>query len=525
MSEDPLASGEVLAASRAAWGRHLGKDPDPGALRAELAALTVSGALDAATARHPDAVALVVDGDPITWRALQERVLRAATWLAREGVGPGDRVLVCAPASVALVIAYLGILRAGAVTVLASTALTAPELAYLVDHSGARLALGGSAELPRLAGSVPSCHPIGAAVTDGEPDRDLPPPGPHDLAVLAFTSGTTGRPKGVPLTHANLLSSIGAAMRAWRWRADDVLIHALPLSHQHGLSGIHATLLAGSAAVVHRRLDPARLLADAAAHRATVLFAVPAAYERLLAWEGLAAAPVPALRLAVSGSAPLPEALATRVADWLGQVPLERYGTTESGLDCSNPVDGPRRPGTVGIPLPGLEAAVVDGEGRPLPPGQDGEVVVRGPQVFSGYWRRPEATAEAFLPGGWFRTGDLARVDPDDGYFSIVGRLKELIITGGLNVYPREVEDVLAIHPSVGEVAVAGVPSDRWGEEVTAFVVPAPGATVDAEALVAHARAHLAAYKCPKSVVVVEALPRSAMGKVVRARLIEPSAR
>jgi malonyl-CoA/methylmalonyl-CoA synthetase len=325
----------------------------------------------------------------------------------------------------------------------------------------------------------------------------------------------------VPLTHANLLSSIRGVMLAWRWQPDDVLVHALPLTHQHGLGGVHATLLAGSRAVIHTRFDPAALCAAIRAEWATVLFAVPAIYERLVAWEAVADADLSSLRLAVSGSAPLSPALAERVAALLGQLPLERYGSTEAGLDVSNPYEGPRRVGTVGLPLPGVELAIVDGTGALVPNGSDGEIVLRGPQVFSGYAGQPEATAAAFYPGGWFRSGDIGRVDPADGYLTITGRAKELIITGGLNVYPREVELALEEQPGIAQAAVVGVPSERWGEEVVAFLISRPGASVTLEAVIGAVRRRLAPYKCPKRVFVVDRFPRNDMGKVRRDELAQ----
>jgi malonyl-CoA/methylmalonyl-CoA synthetase len=342
---------------------------------------------------------------------------------------------------------------------------------------------------------------------DGDPADPEPDPGP---AMLAYTSGTTGAPKGVPLTHANVLASTRGVVKAWRWSVGDVLVHALPLSHQHGLSGVHLSLLCGSRAVVFSKFDPAKLTGAIRDHRATVLFAVPAMYERLHAWDGIREADLSSLRLAVSGSAPLPAALAERVADWLGQLPLERYGSTEAGLNVSNAYDGTRRPGRVGWALPGIEVRL-DGE--------DDEILVRGPQVFDGYWNRPDATAEALTDDGWFRTGDLGRFDAEDASLEIAGRSKELIISGGLNVYPREVEAALEEHPSVAQVAVAGVPSDRWGEEVVAFVVPA--GDLDGDALIAHCRERLSSYKCPKRVVALDELPVNRMGKVRRDALAE----
>jgi malonyl-CoA/methylmalonyl-CoA synthetase len=343
---------------------------------------------------------------------------------------------------------------------------------------------------------------------------------PGTVALLAFTSGTTGRAKGVPLTHAHLLSSIRSAMLAWRWRPDDVLVHALPLFHQHGLSGVHATLAAGSSAAILSRFDPGALVAAVERERATVLFGVPSIHRRLLDLGADALAPLRRLRLATSGSAPLPPALAVEFAGATGVELLERYGLTETGLDLSNRFEGPRSPGHVGTPLPGVEVRLADGSGADA---DEGEILLRGPQVFDGYLDDPEATAAAFHPGGWFRTGDLGRWD--GGALRITGRLKELVITGGMNVAPGEVEAVLEQLPSIHEAAVAGVPDDRWGEAVVAWVVPADGARVDPDAVVAHCRRHLSAYKCPKRVVVTTALPRNAMGKIVRSRLTQEAPR
>jgi malonyl-CoA/methylmalonyl-CoA synthetase len=311
-------------------------------------------------------------------------------------------------------------------------------------------------------------------------------------------------------------------MAAWRWTGRDVLVHALPLFHQHGLGGVHATLIAGSSAHLMSRSDPARLIATARAGRATVLFGVPASYQALLDCAG-GQPLLRGLRLAVCGSAPLSPALAARLPGLLGQLPLIRYGTTESGLGVSNPV-GAARPDTVGLPLPGVECRIWDGGpgaagGREARPGMDGEIQLRGPQVFQGYWNDPAATASAFTPDGWFRTGDIGAVDPASGHLVIRGRTKELIISGGLNVYPREVELALERHPSVAEAAVAGLPHPRWGEQVTAWIVAEPGATAGEAELIAHARMLLAAYKCPKHVFTLTALPRNPLGKLNRAAL------
>jgi malonyl-CoA/methylmalonyl-CoA synthetase len=511
----------------AAWRRHLGEDVDPAVLRATLADGTLAGAFAAVAAERPDEPALEIDGVAVSHGELDARAARVAGWLRARSVTPGDRVLICGPTSMDLVTAYLGTLRAGATAMPCDAALTAAELEHLLRDGAPVAAFVAPAAIERLEQAAADSGRVRDVVAIGGPAEGLPAladalgaepvapersPGP---AMLAYTSGTTGQPKGVPLTHANVLSSMRAAMLAWRWSADDVLVHALPLSHQHGLGGVHMTLLAGSRAVIAGRFDPAALCAAVREHCATVLMAVPAMYERLDCWEGIEDADLRSLRVAISGSAALSPALAERVRRRLGRLPLERYGSTEAGLNISNAYEGPRRPGRVGWALPGVELriAAADGTG-PVEHGQDGEILVRGPQVFAGYWHRPDATEEALTPDGWFRTGDLGRVDPQDGSLEITGRSKELIISGGLNVYPREVELVLEEHPAVARVAVAGVPSERWGEEVVAFVV-ADG-DVDGDALIAHCRERLSGYKCPKRVVALEELPVNRMGKVRR---------
>jgi malonyl-CoA/methylmalonyl-CoA synthetase len=491
-----------------------------------------------------------VDGQPVSHGQLGEQARQAAGWLAGR-LGRGERMLLAAGPGPGFLSWYLGALRAGVVVVLANPGYTQAELGHLVADSGARLAVadpGPAARLGTLADGLP-------VVAAGDPPRDLPPeagralPAAGDIALLAYTSGSTGRPKGVPLTHRQLAASIQGAMTAWRWAGGDVLVHALPLFHQHGLGGVHATLIAGSTAHLRSRFDPADLIATVRAVGGTVLFGVPATYQALLDCAG-GAPSLRSLRLAVCGSAPLSPALAARLPGLLGQLPLIRYGTTESGLDVSNPL-GAARPDTVGLPLPGVEcriwsagdeasggdeASVGDeasggpeaSGGREAPPGGDGEIQLRGPQVFQGYWNDAEATAAAFTPDGWFRTGDIGAIDPGPGpgpgpgHLVIRGRIKELIISGGLNVYPREVEIALERHPSVAEAAVAGLPHPRWGEQVTAWVVPRAGATVSEAELIAHTRTLLAAYKCPKQVFPLTALPRTPLGKLARAALTRP---
>jgi acyl-CoA synthetase (AMP-forming)/AMP-acid ligase II len=533
--------------SRAGWRAHLPGTTDVPALVGQLGEATIPELAAASADRVPGRVAVAVDGEPVTHAELDADAGRMAGWLARQ-LRPGDRVLLAAGPSRGFLRCYLGSLRVGAVVVLANPGSTAPELAHLVAHSGARVAFADRGPARLLAG-LPD-PPLAV-------DTSVLPPGPpgpaarrilarpDDAALLAYTSGTTGRPKGVPLTHRQLVTSIRSAMAAWRWGADDVLVHALPLYHQHGLGGVHATLIAGATGHIRSKFTPADLIETARAARASVLLAVPTMYQALLdaaTGDGRRPdapvppgasvppnVPVPAeatgrgsgvlsgLRLAVCGSAPLSPALAERLPAVLGQLPLVRYGTTETGLNVSG-IYGQPATGTLGVPLPGVLARICS-QGAELAAGEDGEIQLRGPQVFGGYWRDPAATAAAFTPDGWFRTGDVGRVDPADGQLAIRGRIKEMIITGGLNVYPREVELALEGHPSVAEAAVAGVPHERWGEQVTAWVVTRPGHGFDERALIAHARTALTAYKCPKQVFQLPALPRNHVGKVLRSAL------
>jgi acyl-CoA synthetase (AMP-forming)/AMP-acid ligase II len=432
-------------------------------------------------------------------------------------VRPGDRVLLAAGSSIGFVRCCLGALRAGTVVVLANPGYTAAELGHLVADSGAVLAFADTEPGRRLAGLGPGL-PIadaGALPADVRPVHDVAAR-PDDVALLAYTSGTTGRPKGVPLTHRQLTVSIRAAMAAWRWQAGDVLVHALPLYHQHGLGGVHAALIAGGTVHIRSKFSAGALVQAAADSRASVLFAVPTIYQALADAPAAQAGGLRGLRLAVCGSAPLSPSLAGRLPPVLGRLPLVRYGTTESGLNVSNPVADPRGD-TIGVPLPGVLVRIFADGGAD--PGADGEIQLRGPHVFSGYWNDPAATGAAFTPDGWFRTGDIGAVDPATGHLVIRGRTKEMIISGGLNVYPREVEIALEGHPSVAEAAVAGVPDERWGERVTAWVVLRDGHDFDEAALIAHARTLLAGYKCPKRVFRLAALPRNQLGKIVRSEL------
>ena len=461
----------MLEWSRAAWRRHLPNVPDISGFVRQLGDGTVHGLAHATAIELPDKVAVRIGDGSITHGELDALAGRFAASL---GIKDGDRVLLAAPVSLNWLGAYLGVLRAGGVAVLANPAYTQAELDGIVEAA------------------VPALVLKEIATPDAKAQPWQERAAPDSVALLAFTSGTTGRPKAVPLTHRNLLTSIRAAMAAWRWKRYDRLVHALPLFHQHGLGGLHATLIAGSSLQLLPRFDPNEL--TRAIEKATVLFAVPTMYQRL---EGT---PGNRLRLCVSGSAPLSRAVAAHAEAVLGHMPLVRYGTTESGLDTSQVISDPPAD-TVGVPLPGVELRL----------DEDGEIQLRGPQV-----------AAAFLEhDGWFRTGDLGRLDDATGHLVIDGRIKEMIITGGMKVSPREVEAALESHPAVAEAAVAGIASERWGEQVTAWVVMKPGASFDADALIEHSGTLLAPYKRPKAVKQLEALPRNHVGKIDRRLLRE----
>jgi malonyl-CoA/methylmalonyl-CoA synthetase len=338
--------------------------------------------------------------------------------------------------------------------------------------------------------------------------------------VIIYTSGTTGRPKGAEITHGNLVSNLEALHSAWGWQPDDVLLHVLPIFHVHGLFvALHGALHAGATALLMREFDPRNTLRNLVERQCTVLMAVPTIHRRLLDMPDAKSFDLAHMRLITSGSDRLPDEVFTGFQKTFGHTLLERYGMTETGMNCSNPLHGERRIGSVGFPLPGVEVRIADSEsGEILPDGEIGDVQLRGPNVFKGYWRQPEKTAESFTADGWFKSGDLG-LREQDGYITLCGRSKDLIISGGLNIYPPEVELVLAEHPAVATCAVIGCPDREWGERVTAVVVLNRGETVQGSDLIAFCRERLAVYKSPKSVVFREDLPRNAMGKVRKAEL------
>jgi acyl-CoA synthetase (AMP-forming)/AMP-acid ligase II len=449
----------------------------------------------------------------------------AAALLAME-LGRGDRVLLWGAPSLRTAVISVGVLRAGLVLVPVNPALTERELSHVITETTPAACASDTREAMRLMLDLsPNMLSLETTESGKRPSfQGLDLAEPSDPALILFTSGTTGAPKGAVHTHSSLLANVDALAAAWEWSPDDRLVHCLPMFHAHGLCvGLLASLGVGASVVVLPRFGPAEVFEAVERHAATMFFGVPTMYHRIL--DQHMADRLAPLRLAVSGSAPLAGALHTAIQAGGGGRILERYGTTESLMNLSNPYRGERRAGTVGLPLPGIEVRLgaadagqeaVDDAGDSLS-GPEGELLVRGPTLFAGYWGQPKARAEV-VKHGWYSTGDIASIDPD-GYVRILGRTTELVISGGFNVYPAEVEAVLAEHPGVAEVAVTGTPSAEWGEVVTAFVVPITDEAGLVEALNALAVERLAPYKRPRIVHVVDSLPRNAMGKIVRRQL------
>jgi len=481
---------------------------------------SIAEAFDRNAQRAPEKLCLRFEGEDWSYGRLRWRARAFAGALWTWGLRPGDRIALFLGNHPDFLAAYLGTHLAGGVVVPVNKSYRRAELLHIFDDAGVRLCVTDGErwpELERVRGDLPALEKVVERGEDLEvflgDAREPAMPRGEDLAVIAYTSGTTGRSKGAMLLHRNLLANAGAICSAWRWTAQDHLLLALPLFHSHGLMvGAHGTLLTGASAELRRGFDAAEVYDALLGGRFTMFFGVPTMYTRLLREaEGRDERPKP-LRLYVSGSAPLSPQAFERFEKEFGQRILERYGMTETGMNLTNPYDGERRPGTVGMPFPGQEARVVDLETREV--SSNGEIEVRGPHVFAGYWGRPEATAESFDDEGWFRTGDLGSVS-EDGYFQISGRKKELIITGGYNVYPREIEELLEGCPGVAEVAVVGLPDPEFGEKVVAAVVRDEMA-LTAEKVVGFCREDLAGYKKPRQVIFVDVLPRNALGKVLK---------
>jgi malonyl-CoA/methylmalonyl-CoA synthetase len=452
---------------------------------------------------------------------------RLAAVLQELGVAPEDRILVQTEKSVRALILYFACVRAGAIYLPLNIDYTESELAYFIQDAEPVLAVcrpQGRELFARLGGAklrVETLDTLAAATSDAE----APPVSrrPDDIAAILYTSGTTGKPKGAMLTNANLVSNGEVLIDLWRFTPQDRLIHALPIFHVHGLFvAVHCALFSGATMIFLPRFEASVVIRHMA--RASVLMGVPTFYTRLLAEASFTRETAGRMRLFISGSAPLSADTFREFERRAGQCVLERYGMTETGMLTSNPYAGERRAGSVGLPLPDVQLRIADAEtGAILPQGEVGIVEVKGPNVFKGYWRNPEKTQAEFRTDGFFVTGDMGFVEPD-GYVRLVGRAKDLIISGGLNIYPAEVEALLDDRPEIAESAVIGVPHPDFGEAVIAVVKPA-AAAFDKEAIRMALRKDLAAFKVPKDILVLDALPRNTMGKVQKKLLREQFAK
>ncbi len=479
---------------------------------------------------NPSKQAITFEGVPaLTFADLDDWSARLAHTFIDSGLSKGDRVLVQIEKSPMAICIHLACLRAGLIYISLNTAYTASELDYFLTDSGASLLICDPAkeialrELVNQSATPCRVETMAADATgsvisaaQGKPHEfENCAVDPSDIAVVLYTSGTTGKPKGAMLTHANLASGATTIAAYWGFSETDVLLHPLPIFHAHGLFiAAHSALLHGCTMHFMGRFNTSKIVELLPA--STVMMAVPTIYSRLVQDPGLNRHVCSNMRLFTSGSAALPEALFSEFEAITGHRLLERYGATETLLCTSNPLDGPRKPGTVGLVLPGVELRLADENDLPSPAGEIGGVQIRGPNVFAGYWNRPEATAADFTTDGFFRQGDLASFD-EDGYLSIVGRTKDLIISGGYNVYPLEIEAALEELDAVQEAAVIGVPHADFGEAVVAVIV-ADDKVLD-ETILEQAKSRLAAFKIPKKLIRTDQLPRNAMGKLVKADL------
>lgn len=460
-----------------------------------------------------------------SWRDIDRATAQFANLLTSLKLPKGARVAVQVEKSVESLLLYLGCLRAGFVYLPLNNAYQKGEIDYFVGNAEPSVVVCSPRNVTWVSEiaherSVPHVYTLddqrGGTLLQaaaGQPDRfRTVARKPDDLAAILYTSGTTGRSKGAMLTHRNLASNTEVLLQYWRWRAGDVLVHALPIFHVHGLFvASHCALLNGSKMIWLARFDPEEVIDQMS--RASVFMGVPTMYVRLLDSPRLDAASTRGMRLFISGSAPLLTDTFRQFEVRTGQRILERYGMSETVMLTSNPYDGNRVAGTVGLPLPGVAVRVTGDGGQPLGCDEIGAIEVKGPNVFSGYWRMPEKTREEFTPDGYFRTGDVGRWDAN-GFLSIVGRSKDLIISGGYNVYPKEIESYLDDMDGVFESAVIGVPHRDFGEAVTAVVTAKPGVQLDEAALIAALKARIANFKVPKRIHIVDELPRNQMGKV-----------
>jgi len=480
--------------------------------------------LRATLASHSSRTAILHQDSAVTYGELDARARHWAARLHQLGVEPGDRVAILTSAKLPFLVAHLGVIQAGAVSLPLNPRFTGDELRYFLQDSGARAVVAGDDERPLIDSLRTELPELRAVLADAEvsdaPASHFSEPviGRDEACLMLYSSGTTGRPKGVVHTHANLASSLRALQKFWRFTPDDVLVNVLPLFHIHGVSfATHLSLLTGSCMLMEDAFHPRRTMELVG--RGTVFMAIPTFYYSFLDRSEFKAAAREwrDVRLFTCGSAPIRAEVLPELEGVLGRPVINRYGMTEAHVITSLPLDGPWPQGSVGVPLPGIEVRVVKDDGTPAGPAEVGSVGLRGPNLFSDYWRNPDATRQAFA-SGWFDTSDLGFRDAT-GFLTLVGRKHDLIITNGFNVYPQVVERVINECPGVRESAVLGVPDKKRGERVVAAVVRSDEALTD-RTLRTYLNERLVDYQRPAAFVFVEALPRNAMGKVLRRELL-----
>ncbi len=496
--------------------------------------LNLASIVTESAARVPDSPAVRLGEAELTYADLDERSARLAALLQEKGLQPGDRVGVMLPNVLEFPTAYYGVLRAGCIVVPMNVLLKRREIAFYLEDSGAQLLLAwhGFAEEARGGAEDAGTELIevepqsfAALLAAHEPAPGLAETAEDDTAVILYTSGTTGKPKGAELTHLNLFRNAEISSRnTCEIAAGDIVFGGLPLFHSFGQTvGMNATLKVGACLALVPKFDPGEALATIQRDGITHFYGVPTMYGALLHHPERESFDTSTLRTCITGGASMPVEVLRGFEQAFGAIVLEGYGLSEtSPVSSSNHPDKERKPGSIGTPLEGVEMKVVDEDDNDLAQGEVGEIVIRGHNVMKGYWQRPDATEEA-MRGGWFHSGDMAKVD-EEGYFYIVDRKKDLIIRGGYNVYPREVEEVLYEHPKIREAAVLGVPHDEWGEEIGAAVVLHDGEQIDPEEVSAYVKERIAAYKYPRIVWFLDDLPKGPTGKILKREIERPDA-
>ena len=508
--------------------------------------LNLAVLLEESARTRPEKPALILGGHELNYSGLRDRSKRFANALSSMGVGPGDKVALMVPNVLQFVVAYYGILATGASVVPLNVLLKGPEITYHLDDSGAKVLVawegflegaregfeGASScehlvvvEAPGGAGPTGDEKGFEALLKENPPEFDTYQTMPDDTAVVIYTSGTTGRSKGAELTHANMfMNAMCNADKLLAMHEDDVAIAVLPLFHIFGQTCVmNATIYRGGTMALVPRFEPEAALEAIQGAGVTIFSGVPTMYQYLLRYPGLDRYDTSSLRIGVSGGASMPVEVMKAVEERFGIVILEGYGLSETSPTATfNRSVEERKVGSIGLPIWGTEAKVVDGDDREVPSGERGELALRGHHIMKGYLNRPEATAEA-MRNGWFHTGDIATMD-EDGYFYIVDRVKDMIIRGGYNVYPREVEEALYGHPGVAEVAVVGVPHEELGEEVTAVVAMKEGESASEDEIISFAKDRVAAYKYPRRVTFMDELPKTATGKILKRELAKTGA-